>query len=74
MNVGLVLIDLALFLFCCCSALVRCSREAFELSFEDGCSYVEARFCPALHCQRGLSMEEVIASVLEVRSVLLPSV
>lgn len=47
------------------SALERCSFEAFELCREDGVSYVEGRFCPALHGQRGLSPEAALEAVLE---------
>ncbi len=47
------------------SALARCSFEAFELCHGDGVSYVEGRFCPSLHLQRGLSPEAVLEAVLE---------
>jgi adenosine deaminase len=46
-------------------ALERCSFEAFELCREDGVSYVEGRFCPALHCERGLTAEQALEAVLE---------
>jgi adenosine deaminase len=47
--------------------LNRCPFSAFELGHEDGCSYVEARFCPTLHTKGGLTPTEVLEAVLEGR-------
>ena len=45
------------------SALERCSFEALELCHDDGITYAEARFCPALHTRQGLSFEQVLKAV-----------
>ena len=45
-------------------ALERATFEAFELCAEDGVSYAEGRFCPALHTAKGLSLSAALAAVL----------
>ena len=45
-------------------ALERVARECVEDLVEDGVVYAEVRFAPELHTERGLSLEEVLESVL----------
>ena len=44
--------------------LHRVAREAAEDLDDDGVVYAEVRFAPALHTNRGLSLEEVVEAVL----------
>jgi adenosine deaminase len=46
-------------------ALVRVARECAEDLAADGVVYAEVRFAPELHLERGLSLDEVVESVLE---------
>ena len=46
-------------------ALVRVARECAEDLAVDGVVYAEVRFAPELHLHRGLSLDEVVESVLE---------
>lgn len=46
-------------------ALGRIARELVEDCAKDGLQYVEVRFMPSLHCERGLSGEEILEAVLE---------
>ena len=45
-------------------ALERVARECVEDLVEDGVVYAEVRFAPELHTERGLTLEEVLESVL----------
>lgn len=45
-------------------ALERIARETIEDLAEDNVVYVETRFAPVLHLQRGLNLEKVVQSVL----------
>ncbi len=47
-----------------CEALERVARECVEDLAEDGIVYAEVRFAPELHTERGLTLEEVLESVL----------
>lgn len=47
------------------SALTEAVRQLAQAWMEDGVRYAEVRFAPDLHTQRGLSMEEVVAAVIE---------
>lgn len=47
------------------SALVRVAAECAEDLATDGVVYAEVRFAPELHVEQGLSLDEVIESVLE---------
>ena len=47
-----------------CEALVRVATECVEDLAEDGVVYAEVRFAPELHTQRGLTLEQVVESVL----------
>ncbi|HZG87708.1 adenosine deaminase [Paenibacillus sp.] len=47
------------------SALQRIAFELVEQAAEQRCKYVEVRFGPQLHRNRGLSVEEVIQAVVE---------
>ena len=46
-------------------SLKRIAREEIEDLAEDGVVYAEIRFAPILHTKEGLSMEEVVSSVIE---------
>ena len=46
-------------------ALVRVAAECAEDLAADGVVYAEVRFAPELHTQRGLSLDDVVAAVLE---------
>ena len=46
-------------------ALVRVAAECAEDLAADGVVYAEVRFAPELHVERGLSLDEVVAAVLE---------
>ena len=46
-------------------ALERFSYEVFEDAHKDGCVYLELRFAPILHIEKGLSLEEIIESVIK---------
>jgi len=46
-------------------ALVRVAAECAEDLAADGIVYAEVRFAPELHTERGLSLEDVVDSVLE---------
>jgi adenosine deaminase len=46
-------------------SLVRVARECAEDLAADGVVYAEVRFAPELHIERGLSLDEVVESVLE---------
>ena len=46
-------------------ALYRVAQEFAEDLAADGVVYAEVRFAPELHTQRGLSLDEVVASVLD---------
>ncbi len=46
-------------------ALVRVAYEVMEDMHRDGVCYIETRFCPHLHTDGGLYLEEVVGSVLE---------
>jgi adenosine deaminase len=45
-------------------ALERVARECVEDLAEDGIVYAEVRFAPELHTERGMTLEEVVESVL----------
>jgi len=45
-------------------SLERIAYEAIEDRAADGCVYVEIRFAPILHLQKGLNLETVVESVL----------
>jgi adenosine deaminase len=45
-------------------ALERVAFEAIEDCYHDGIVYVELRFAPVFHLQRGLSLEKVVEAVL----------
>jgi adenosine deaminase len=46
-------------------ALVRVARECAEDLADDGVVYAEVRFAPELHTAGGLSLDDVVAAVLE---------
>ena len=46
-------------------ALIRVARECAEDLDDDGIVYAEIRFAPELHLSRGLSLDEIVESVLE---------
>jgi adenosine deaminase len=46
-------------------ALRRVAREAAEDLAADGVAYAEVRFAPELHTEQGLSLDEVVQSVLD---------
>lgn len=46
-------------------ALARAAEEEIEDLAEDGVVYAEIRFAPSLHTRKGLSMDEVVRSVLD---------
>src|SRR5829696_7485879 len=46
-------------------ALVRVARECAEDLADDGVVYAEVRFAPELHTEGGLSLDDVVAAVLE---------
>ena len=46
-------------------ALRRVARECAQDLAEDGVVYAEVRFAPELHTQRGLTLDEVVAAVLD---------
>ena len=46
-------------------ALARTAEEEIEDLAEDGVVYAEIRFAPSLHTRKGLSMDEVVRSVLD---------
>jgi adenosine deaminase len=46
-------------------ALYRVARECAEDLAADGVVYAEVRFAPELHTERGLSLDEVVAAVLD---------
>jgi adenosine deaminase len=46
-------------------ALVRVAAECAQDLAADGVAYAEVRFAPELHTERGLSLDEVVAAVLE---------
>ncbi|MBI3817515.1 MAG: adenosine deaminase [Planctomycetes bacterium] len=46
------------------SALERVAFEAVEDCYHDGIVYVELRFAPVFHSERGLSLEKIMESVL----------
>jgi adenosine deaminase len=46
-------------------ALIRVAKECAEDLAADGVAYAEVRFAPELHTERGLSLDEVVAAVLE---------
>ncbi len=46
-------------------ALYRVAQECAEDLAADGVVYAEVRFAPELHTQRGLSLDEVVAAVLD---------
>jgi adenosine deaminase len=46
-------------------SLMRVARECAEDLAADGVVYAEVRFAPELHIERGLSLDEVVESVLE---------
>ncbi len=46
-------------------ALVRVARECAEDLADDGIVYAEVRFAPELHIEQGLTLDEVVAAVLE---------
>jgi len=45
-------------------ALERVSYEMMEDMYNDGVAYVETRFSPVFHTQKGLHWEEIVAAVL----------
>ncbi len=45
-------------------ALRRVARELALDSAAEGCWYLEVRFCPLLHVQRGLGQDEAVAAVI----------
>jgi len=47
-----------------CEALDRVAHECVEDLAEDGVVYAEVRFAPELHTERGLTLDEVVESVL----------
>jgi adenosine deaminase len=47
-----------------CEALERVAEECVEDLASDGVVYAEVRFAPELHTERGLTLEEVVESVL----------
>jgi len=47
-----------------CEALERVATECVEDLIEDGVVYAEVRFAPELHTERGLTLEQVVESVL----------
>lgn len=46
-------------------ALERVAFEIVEQAYEDNCKYIEVRFGPQLHCEKGLTVEGVIHSVIK---------
>ena len=46
-------------------AIVRVARECAADLAADGVVYAEVRFAPELHCERGLSLDDVIEAALE---------
>jgi adenosine deaminase len=46
-------------------SLIRASRECAEDLAADGVVYAEVRFAPELHISKGLTLDEVVESVLE---------
>src|SRR5829696_8026984 len=46
-------------------ALVRVAAECAEDLADDGVVYAEVRFAPELHTEGGLSLDDVVAAVLE---------
>jgi adenosine deaminase len=46
-------------------ALTRVARECAEDLAEDGVVYAEVRFAPEQHLERGLTLDEVVAAVVE---------
>ncbi|MCT2536346.1 adenosine deaminase [Aquibacillus koreensis] len=46
-------------------ALERVAYEVVEQAYEENCKYIEVRFGPQLHTNKGLSLEEVIYSVIK---------
>jgi adenosine deaminase len=57
--------DITLVLMQTREALTRIARELIEDAAAENVRYLEVRFCPLLHVDEGLSLEAVVASVLE---------
>lgn len=45
-------------------ALERCAYEVVEQAAEDNCLYIEVRFAPLLHTERGLTANDALAAVI----------
>lgn len=50
-------------------ALTRCVYEICEDAYKDGVSYIEIRFAPILHTEKGCTLSEILHAVVEGREM-----